>query len=130
MRAAAITLIVCALSCSNSNKQTDMTQPHTQPALEDVLAKAVADGADPKAVVAAVGKPALIDTTRPGDRNVIRMADIRPDPKFQLSLPPLGNAENVVYWKVEENAQDVIVVGVYWLPGAHGVVFRGLIGPP
>lgn len=108
-----------------------MTQTNvTQQPIEAVLAKAVADGADPPAVEAAVGKPPIINTTHPRDRMAIQGANIRPDPSFQPSFPPLTSAENVMYWKVEDTPRDVVVIGVYWMKGERGVVFRGLIGPP
>ena len=135
MRAAVIALIASAAACSEPpKKQVDMTQTTSpqppQPSIEAALARAVADGADPASIEAAVGKPALINTIRARDRKAIEAADIRPDPAFQPSLPPLTSAENVVYWRVEDTARDVIVAGVYWMKGAQGVVFRGLIGPP
>ena len=132
MRAAVIALIASAAACSEPpKKQVDMTQTTSpQQPLEAVLAKALAAGADPASIEAAVGKPALINTIRARDRKAIEAADIRPDPAFQPSLPPLAGAEDVVYWKVEDTARDVVVAGVYWMKGAAGVVFRGLIGPP
>jgi hypothetical protein len=128
----AIALIAGARACTEPpKKQADMTQaPSSQQPIEAVLARAVAAGADPASIEAAVGKPALINMIHPRDRMAIQGADIRPDPAFQPSLPPLASAENVVYWKVEDPPRDVIVAGVYWMKGAHGVVFRGLIGPP
>lgn len=121
-----------AAACTGSSRRQPV--PHTsdsQPtSLETTLARALADGVGPDALEARVGRPAIVNTVRPGDRSVLQSADIRPDPSFQPSLPPLADASEVVYWKVDETAQDVILVGVYWLPGQPGVVFRGLLGPP
>jgi hypothetical protein len=107
-----------------------MTHSNVTQPTEAMLAKAVAGGATPATIEAVLGKPALINTTDPRDRMAVQGANIRPDPRFQPGFPPLAEAENVVYWKVEDTPEDVVVVGVYWLKGGPGVVFRGLIGPP
>jgi hypothetical protein len=104
------------------------TQPES---LEGKLKAAVARHLDSAAIASEVGSPPLIDTTRPGDRNALQFADIRPDPSFQATLPRLATTRDVVYWKAGETTNDVIVVGVYWLADqSDGIVFRGLIGPP
>ncbi|MBK9033133.1 MAG: hypothetical protein IPL61_17995 [Myxococcales bacterium] len=133
MRVALAIAIAGALACSNARRSPDMRESETRPvpaSLEAALGDALADGVGPDELAARIGRAPIIDTRDERDRNAMRMADIRPDPTFQATLPALGDAERVIYWKVDENAADVIVSGVSWQRGQPGVVFRGLIGPP
>ena len=131
MRIALAIALAGALGCSNARRPSDMKEADTRPAsLEAALGDALADGVGPDGLAARIGRAPIIDTRDERDRAAVRMADIRPDPSYQAALPPLGDAERVIYWKVDENARDVIVSGVYWRKGQPGVVFRGLIGPP
>ena len=94
------------------------------------LREAAAKHVKPDRVEEVVGQTALINTRREPGREILKLADIAPDPECQSDLPDLGGAMDVVYWNRRWTPETVKIAGLVWHRDGRIEVFCGLVYPP
>ncbi len=97
--------------------------------LLEAIRGAVRDHLAPAAVEARIGRRAVINTLRPGDRPVLAHATIITDDDRGESVP-VQRARDVVYWMRPVSGRNPRIAGILWHGDGTSELFVGAILPP
>ncbi len=90
---------------------------------------AVRDRLAPDAVEARIGRRAVINTIRPGDRPVLAHANIVTDDDRREAVP-VHRARDVVYWMRPVSGRNPRIAGILWHRDGTSELFVAAILPP
>jgi hypothetical protein len=118
-------LLIALAACPSRQQSAAMTDQQ----LIDAVRKAAGGGATPADVESRVGAPAIINTTRPGDREILRRATVELDPQEQSEISSI-EVPDLAYFRRPGTFENPRVVGIAWLAGGSAKVFFAVVYPP
>src|SRR4051812_26272721 len=130
-RAAFLSALALATTCGGAFAQPGPPKPVavlTDAKLVQAVMKAAKEKVAAQLVETRVGQRAIVNTTRPGDRDVRTAADLAFDPTRSSQAKSLKGAE-IAYWRRPIKSATPQVVGIVWPTSGAPQYFFGIVLP-
>jgi hypothetical protein len=131
MSCAVVVAMLSAAPCSADSTGLDAATPGSDAddRLLQAIRSAVRDRLAPGAVEARIGRRAVINTQRPGDRAILENVDIVTDDKRGDPVP-VRRARDVAYWMRPVGGRNPRIAGILWHGDGSSELFVGAVLPP